>query len=154
MNAPPFPCVIWWHCCDPPPPPLSQSAKYYLNGPLNLEIYKGWKNKTNNKNWNNSHILSTLETKKQILFNLFRKITMSVSPFLAKLNTVQWEGQLSVIFLGLGGCRRFFCLGHIWAFNDFLVWMKSTILTFTNIFKYVLKNIRGYDSTITSVKML
>jgi hypothetical protein len=39
--------------------------------------------------------------------------------FFSKLNTVQGEGQLSVIFWGLGGRRRFFRLDHILAFDDF-----------------------------------
>jgi len=38
---------------------------------------------------------------------------------------------LSVIFWRLGGCRRFFSLEHLWAFDDFFVSMMSTILTFT-----------------------
>ncbi len=51
--------------------------------------------------------------------------------FVAKLNTVQGVGQLSIIFLGIGGRRRFFCLKHKWPVDVFFVWMMSTILTFT-----------------------
>jgi len=39
---------------------------------------------------------------------------------------------MSMIFLGLWGRRRFFFLNHLWTVDDFFVWIKSTILTFTN----------------------
>jgi len=36
-----------------------------------------------------------------------------------------------MIFWRMGGRRLFFSLKHLWAVDDFFVWMKSTILTFT-----------------------